>query len=272
MLSAARPFPDWKAFLEDFWSCYRAVSPEDIDKQWKALVARYPIARTYLHDLYQVRDRWAWAWVSIIFTGGIRTNGRVEVENRITKVISGAKKNLFQVFTGLNERTEEQNKAELVRVRESSRKKHPGQLESLFKPILDLLRENVGPFALQTCFKQMELSMFYSARVLQLPEGICDWEPRNTFINDNTYIGTRFLLRLIRERGLVPAHLIQIIHTKTGATHIIALFNDGRYLCDCCMGSNLGVVCRHYFVAWVKIPGLPFHISLIRPRCVQFSL
>ncbi|KAJ6524880.1 hypothetical protein DFH09DRAFT_937053, partial [Mycena vulgaris] len=196
--------------------------------------------------------------VSIIFTGGIRTNGRVEVENRITKVISGAKKNLFQVFTALNERTEEQNKAELVR--------------SLFKPILDLLRENVGPFVLQTCFKQMELSMFYSARVLQLPEGIRDWEPRNTFINDNAYIGTRFLLRLVRERGLVPAHLIQIIHTQTGATHIIALFNDGRYLCDCCMGSNLGVVCRHYFVAWVKVPGLPFHISLIRPRCVQFSL
>ncbi|KAJ6482216.1 hypothetical protein C8R47DRAFT_982152, partial [Mycena vitilis] len=87
--------------------------------------------------------------------------------------------------------------------------------------------------------------------------------------NVNAYIGTQFLLRLVREQGLIPSHLIKIVHTHSGATHIIAIFSDGRYLCDCCMGMNLGVVCRHYFVAWVKIPGLPFHISLIRARWYQ---
>ncbi|KAJ6452557.1 hypothetical protein C8R47DRAFT_998081, partial [Mycena vitilis] len=186
--------------------------------------------------------------ISIIFSAGIRTNGRVEVENRITGVFSGPKKTLFQVFTALNGRTLEQQRDEHIRV-----------------------RDHAGPFALQTCFKQMELAMFYDATVLQRPEGIRDWSTRNDFSNDSAYIATRFLLRLIREQGVVPTHLLKIVHRETGATHIIALLPDGRYVCDCCMGSNVGVVCRHWFVAWVKVPGLPFHISLIRRR-YEFTL
>ncbi|KAJ7438871.1 hypothetical protein FB451DRAFT_1059965 [Mycena latifolia] len=213
--------------------------------QWRVLVQRYSAARSYLHDLYQVRDRWAWAWISVIFTAGIRTNGRVEVENRITKAISGPKKTLFQVFTALCDRTEEQQRDENIRV-----------------------REHAAAFALKTCFKQMELSLYYDATALQLPDGVRNWRHMNDFQNDRAYIETRFLLRLIREQGVTPSHLLKVTHTETGATHIIALLPDGRYICDCCMGTNLGLVCRHYFVAWTKIPGLPFHISLIRARCV----
>jgi hypothetical protein len=109
---------EWQNFLQDFWACYRAVSPDDFETKWQILVGRYPTARAYLHDLYQVRDRWAWAWISVVFTAGIRTNGRVEVENRITKALSGPKKTLFQVFTALNERTQEQQMDENIRVRD----------------------------------------------------------------------------------------------------------------------------------------------------------
>ncbi|KAJ7705934.1 hypothetical protein B0H14DRAFT_2415855 [Mycena olivaceomarginata] len=234
-------------FLQDFWACYRAVSPDDFETKWQILARRYPTARAYQHDLYQVRDRWAWAWISVVFTAGIRTNGRVEVENHITKVLSGPKKTLFQVFTALNERTQEQQRDENIRVRDSSRKQHPGQLEALFKPILDLLRQHAGPFALQTCFKQMEPTMYlqYYDAALQRPDGMHDWRTRNDFTNDTAYIGTRFLLRLVQEQGLVPTHLLRITHRETGATHIIAILPDGRYICDCCMGNNLGVVCRH---------------------------
>ncbi|KAJ6485400.1 hypothetical protein C8R47DRAFT_917565, partial [Mycena vitilis] len=103
---------------------------------------------------------------------GIRTNGRVEVENRVTKLISGPGKNLFQVFMALNERTAEQKRDEHIR---ASRKQHPGELERLFKPILDQLRQYSGAFALQTCFKQMQLALFYEAVALQLPEGMRTW-------------------------------------------------------------------------------------------------
>ncbi|KAJ7454498.1 hypothetical protein FB451DRAFT_1049679, partial [Mycena latifolia] len=178
-----------------------------------------------------------------LFTAGIRTNGRVETENRVTKALSGSKKTLFQVFTALNERTRQQAGQDLIRA-----------------------REHVGPFALNTSFKQMEASVFYQADVLQLPEGTRTWHAMNDFINDDAYIETRWLLRLIQNQGLVPVHLLKITHMSTGATHIIAILPDGRYVCDCCMGLNLGLVCRHYYAAWLKMPGLPFHISLIRAR------
>ncbi|KAJ7731464.1 hypothetical protein DFH07DRAFT_713146, partial [Mycena maculata] len=255
---------DWGNFLQDFWAAYRAVSPTEFERLWAALVARYPNPRIYLQELYNVRDRWAWAWISYLFTAGIRTNGRVETENRVTKAVSGSKKTLFQVFTALNERTRQQTGADLIRSRESSRRQHPGQVESMFTSILVHLREHVGPFALNVSFQQMESSVFYDADVLQLPEGTRTWHPMNDFSNDNAYIETRWLLRLVQNQGLVPIHLVKITHRNTGAAHIVAILPDGRYVCDCCMGLNQGLVCRHYFAAWLKIPGLPFHISLIR--------
>ncbi|KAJ7110885.1 hypothetical protein C8R44DRAFT_833352 [Mycena epipterygia] len=91
----------------------------------------------------------------------------------------------------------------------------------------------------------------------------------NDFSNDSAYIETRWLLHLVQNQGLVPIHLVKITHINSGAAHIIAILPDGRYICDCCMGLNLGLVCRHFFTAWLKIPGLPFHISLIRPRWYQ---
>ncbi|KAK6991623.1 hypothetical protein R3P38DRAFT_2543418, partial [Favolaschia claudopus] len=94
----------------------------------------------------------------------------------------------------------------------------------------------LGPFALQTLFKQMGEATFYSASALQLPAGTRTWSLRNNFQNDNAYIGTRFLLRLVQNQGLVPTHVLKITHLRTEAAHIVVLLPDGRYMCDCCMG------------------------------------
>ncbi|KAJ7778921.1 hypothetical protein B0H16DRAFT_1300474 [Mycena metata] len=91
----------------------------------------------------------------------------------------------------------------------------------------------------------------------------------NTFENDRAYISTKWLLRQIVQRGLQVKHLIRITHRATSTVHYIALLRDGRYLCDCCMEQNLGLVCRHYFLAWVTIKDLAFHLSFIRSRWLQ---
>lgn len=93
----------------------------------------------------------------------------------------------------------------------------------------------------------------------------------NTFEDDNAYISAKWLMNLIRLRGLRVKHLIRVIHRATKASHYVVLLCDGRYLCDCCMDANLGLVCRHFFVLWITIQDLPFHLSLIRPRCVASS-
>ncbi|KAJ7635604.1 hypothetical protein DFH06DRAFT_1003450, partial [Mycena polygramma] len=194
--------------------------------------------------------------VGNMFTAGVRTTGRVESENSVNKVFGGPKVTLYQLFTALNERTEEQHKHSQIR---------------LFHSILDILRGFVGPFALNKCYDQMAKSLFYDAGLVQLPDGatmagILDSGMFNTFENDSAYMSTRWLLRQMRDRGLVPTYLVRVKHKTSGTVHIIAIFPDGRYLCDCCMGSNLGIVCCHFFLAWTKMDGLPFHVSSIQRR------
>jgi len=106
----------WDEFYHDFWVVYRTVSPE---RQWSILATRYPSASRYLdEELYPCRSHWAWAWVSNIFTAGVRTTGRVEGENRINKAIGGPKKTFLQLFNSFNERSEDQTRKELIQVRQ----------------------------------------------------------------------------------------------------------------------------------------------------------
>ena len=88
----------------------------------------------------------------------------------------------------------------------------------------------------------------------------------NGFLNGDAHISTVWLLQLCMERGLLVEHLFRIVHTATGKAHHLALLQDNRYICDCCMGLNLGIPCRHYFRAWMDVQGMPFHLGLIRPR------
>ena len=173
---AAQGQAGWEDFLKRFWATYGAVSPDEFERLWADLVSKFPGARAYLeNELYPTRRLWAWAWVGKEFTAGIQTNGRVESENRVNKVLGGPKKTLFEVFTALNARTREQTTDELVRVRQSSRQKHPGQLEQVFRGPLAVIRAHAGQYALQQSYKQMESSMFYSCEVMQRPSGTHQW-------------------------------------------------------------------------------------------------
>jgi MULE transposase domain len=195
-LRKAIPSDQWMAFKNNFWAVYRAISPEDFDIQWRQLTTRYPAAQKYLdEELYPCRRQWAWVYVSHKFTCGVRTNGRVEVENRITKAFGGPKKSLKDLFDGLNERTNGQSLQETLRVRDvsvnfykrplfkcvltslwqSSRRQHAKPIETVFPGPLQLVRQFTAPFPLQKCYEQMEQSMYYRTRVLQRPDGIRDW-------------------------------------------------------------------------------------------------
>ncbi len=86
------------------------------------------------------------------------------------------------------------------------------------------------------------------------------------FQNDNTYISTQFLLRLITGRGYCVKYLFQIEPIATNATHILPVLTDGRYICDCCMVMNLGVPCRHFWCTMTHVQSLGFHIGMVRRR------
>ncbi|KAJ7788155.1 hypothetical protein B0H14DRAFT_3095201 [Mycena olivaceomarginata] len=245
----------WDAFMYEFWV------------QWNELTTRYSSVAKYLdEELYSCRSHWAWAWVSNVFTAGVRTMGRTEGENRINKEIGGPKKTFLQLFEGLNERTQDQTTRDLIQVRQSSRRRHESNLQALFPGPLKMLRDHDGPLALQTCYKQMQESIFYSTEVILRPYEVSSWQMLNTFNNDKARISVRWIIALVTKRGLSVRHLLRVKHESTGAVHYIAVLSDGRYVCDCCMPSNLGIPCRHYFRIWIDVQNMPFHISLIRPR------
>lgn len=110
---------DWDAFLRRFWEVYRAASPDVFESLWQQLLLDYPSAAPYLStSLYPIKQRWAHPWISCHFTAGIRTNGRVESENRTNKILGGPKSTLLEVFENLNKRTQEQLQREQVAVRD----------------------------------------------------------------------------------------------------------------------------------------------------------
>ncbi|KAG2017269.1 hypothetical protein CC2G_015301 [Coprinopsis cinerea AmutBmut pab1-1] len=277
----------WSDFSSDFWKVYRSPSPECFEEGWSALQSKYPSAKGYLADLYQCRERWAWAWIGTVFTGGIRTNGRVEVENRITKTITGPKSTFFQVFLALNDRSSAQNVNEMTEIRKSSRRQHDQPIELVFSGPLRLLRQYAGPFALHSTFKEMKKSVFYNVEIIQLPPGMKSWTDSaflltdtpafswssneelkmiNSFENDEAYVSMRWILRLLHRRQLHPSHILKVSHMATRSYHYLAILPDNRYMCDCCMGVNLGVPCRHYLKAWTVVHGLGFHMGLVRAR------
>lgn len=86
------------------------------------------------------------------------------------------------------------------------------------------------------------------------------------FKNDAAHVSAQWLLESICERGLNVKHILRIAHLGAKSWHILAVLDDGRCICDCCMGVNLGIPCRHFFQAWTSFKGLPFHIGNIRAR------
>ncbi|KAE9391481.1 hypothetical protein BT96DRAFT_831965, partial [Gymnopus androsaceus JB14] len=183
------------------------------------------------------------------FTAGIRTSGCLECEHKVLKAVGGPKKTMYEVFNGLNERTNGQTNQDMIHARD--------------------LREHAGPYALQTCFHGMQESVFYNTTALQRPEGMRDWKISNDFSNDKAYISTRWLIQLVLKQGLQIRHIFRVKRLGGVATHYVFVLKDGWVVCDCCMQLNLGIPCRHYFHIFTKVEGLTFSIGMIRIRYVH---
>jgi hypothetical protein len=88
----------------------------------------------------------------------------------------------------------------------------------------------------------------------------------NAFTNDAAYISTKWLLRLVTGLGHCVRQLLRVTHCGTQSVHIVALLDNNQYACDCAMGANLGIPCRHYFQVLSVVKNMKFNISVIRSR------
>lgn len=116
----------WPEFVDDFWIVYRAVSPRLFDELWTELLEKYPSVAPYLQQhVYPDREHFAHAWLSVRFTGGIRTTRRVESENRTIKTMTSPNLNFVQLYDRLVTRAKEQHENHLIAVRDVSSITYP---------------------------------------------------------------------------------------------------------------------------------------------------
>ena len=90
----------------------------------------------------------------------------------------------------------------------------------------------------------------------------------NTFANNSAYLGAKWVLRLIHNRGLQVRNVLRVVHQGTGKQHLVVLLDNKSYVCDYAMGMNLGIPCRHYFSVLTSVREFRFHISVVRSRSV----
>src|ERR1700730_13759145 len=97
------------------------------------------------------------------------------------------------------------------------------------------------------------------------------------FSEDQIHISAEHLLQLIAARGLSVSALFQIQHYASQSTHYLALVSaddsseSGQVnhpVCDCMMGVNLGIPCRHYYAVLRCRSSVQFHLGLFNQRLV----
>lgn len=100
---------EFQTFVRAFWKLYWSLSKQLFESSWSKLLDDFPEASDYMEKVFwPIRERWAWYAVSSICTAGVRTNGRIERENRHNKTLGDAKTSLSTLISRLNTRSEEQ--------------------------------------------------------------------------------------------------------------------------------------------------------------------
>ena len=87
----------------------------------------------------------------------------------------------------------------------------------------------------------------------------------NTFSDDNVIVSVKYLLELIHERKWSVHSLCKVSRYNSTAHHYVTVLESGHMICDCMMGTNLGIPCRHIFALFVMTDAT-FHISMYNRR------
>lgn len=87
------------------------------------------------------------------------------------------------------------------------------------------------------------------------------------FAGDAIRISAQYLLQLVSGGGQTCTTLFAVKHYATFAVHYLALLDNGHPVCDCMMGTNLGIPCRHFYTV-LRRSQAHFHLGLFNKRYV----
>ena len=87
----------------------------------------------------------------------------------------------------------------------------------------------------------------------------------NTFNDDDKAVSIKHLLELLHLRQWPIRQLYRVSRYNSEVRHYVVVLESSHIICDCMMGTNLGIPCRHIFAIFYTSP-VTFHISLFNPR------
>jgi hypothetical protein len=89
----------------------------------------------------------------------------------------------------------------------------------------------------------------------------------DNFSEDTHHLSAQYLIQLIASRGWTCATVCVVKHYATTACHYLVLLDNGHPVCDCMMGTNLGIPCRHFYaVLRMSRSQAQFHLGLLNRR------
>jgi hypothetical protein len=87
----------------------------------------------------------------------------------------------------------------------------------------------------------------------------------NTFSDDNVTVSMNYLLELIHEHQWALRQLYKVSRYNSAAHHYVSVLESGHMVCDCMMGTNLGIPCCPIFAILIMTDAA-FHIAMFNHR------
>ena len=199
---------------------------------------KYEKSISYLKKMFEIKAKWAQAFVPPKFTGGVHSTSRAESMNALLKKYVNSKNEISDVIIFLKnfEKKLIDNESKPLKVASDQYENHP---------LANDLKKKVHGVVYEKHFSQLALSHNYYCKFEKTLKGISYYEVKN----------------------------IQINTQKSRQVKII----QGKYECECSTYVNHGLICRHVFSLAIMfqdktLENIRIHKRWEIPFCSGFQL
>lgn len=194
---------DFKTFNKDFWKARNSLCVEVFERRFQELLEKFPDSNNYMRNtLYPIRNSWARAFTSRIFTAGMQSTQRVESINAIVHKAISSNSTMAEAVEFLDSRMqkEELNTNFMEWKYKSITYHQPFVVNNFFSDINALIKKHFSPHIVEEIHKQMCESVLYKCEKISL-------EDVNNFDNDQMVMYDTHLI--ISVRGLLTNGFLQ---------------------------------------------------------------
>ncbi|CAB4407182.1 unnamed protein product [Rhizophagus irregularis] len=194
---------DFKSFNKDFWKTRNSLCVEVFERRFQELLEKFPDSNNYMRNtLYPIRNSWARAFTSRIFTVGMQSTQHVESINAIVHKAISSNSTMAEAVEYLDSRMqkEELNTCFMEWKYKSITYHQPFVVNNFFSDINALIKKYFSPHIVAEIHKQMCESVLYKCEKMSL-------EDANNFDNDQMVMYDTHLI--ISVEGLLMNELLQ---------------------------------------------------------------